>query len=77
MNPSPAPILCSGPAYPKPWSVWADDVCLGRFAHEPNTATLQSLAVKANAEGWNGTLLEVHKHGSWQHDFTPNTEATP
>lgn len=69
-----SPILSSSPAYPRPWSVWADDECLARFANEPSEERLQALGEQANARGWNGTLLEVHKHGSWRFDFPIQVE---
>lgn len=67
-----APILTSGDAYQRPWSVWADDTCLGRFAYEPSDARLALLAKDADSRGWIGTSLEVHRHGSWQRDYAVN-----
>lgn len=67
-------ILTTGDAYPRPWSVWADDVCLIRLAHEPSDAALQRHAMAASARGWNGTVLEVHRNGSWQREFHPTFE---
>lgn len=52
----------------------ADDVEMQTFDRWPNQYQIDRVAALADARGWNGTTLDLHKNGEWIAVVSPSGE---